>query len=359
MKEKILGLYSSRKYAIWWTIFYAVGVWAILKFMFNFSIFSGAQWTRLMHAHLRGFPGFVFGILVLAAGPLYVATTAIIMRTGKPLFTIPLPKIPGCIKNFIKNIFTPTPIAADTPDTPAPAVADNTSASETSAPPPAVDDIRMPDTMPPEMRAQYTRVRKYGSQYPAPAPQPAPTPVMATVPAAAAPAAIPGDLPIPTDFDFESSAPTDAAPIFGAPVFSDIDFDTPTDNTAAPETDTAPIPNFDAPGDDYNGPVLGYLNSIGRPASISGTIVITGDTAIASHTDDDFWIADDTTWFAAGKTRPSPIAELMSVATENNARPVLYLGATNIMDLDARRDEWTAMGITVTTDIKTVVSGSD
>ena len=90
--KKILELLQKNKYALIWTVCYIFIVWAILKWMFNFSIFSATQWHILFHAQLRGFPGFVFGILILAAIPMYIATTNIILRTKKPLFKIPLPE---------------------------------------------------------------------------------------------------------------------------------------------------------------------------------------------------------------------------------------------------------------------------
>ena len=101
--KRILDFCQRHKYAIIWTACYAVVMWSILFWLFNFNMFSATQWRILAHAELRGFPGFVFGILILAAVPMYIATTSIVIRTKKPLFKIPLPKF-----------MTPVPIDAPT-----------------------------------------------------------------------------------------------------------------------------------------------------------------------------------------------------------------------------------------------------
>ena len=49
---------------------------------------------------------------------------------------------------------------------------------------------------------------------------------------------------------------------------------------------------------------------------------------------EDFWIADEIDWFAPGKQKPSPIVELFTAARDNGVRPILYLAAKNVMDLE-------------------------
>ena len=92
--KKITDIFKNHKHAIHWTIGYIIVMWAILYFLFNFNMFDGHMWHRLMHARLHGFAGHVFGLLILAALPLYMASTTLIIRTKKPLITVPLPKIP-------------------------------------------------------------------------------------------------------------------------------------------------------------------------------------------------------------------------------------------------------------------------
>lgn len=77
-------------------------------------------------------------------------------------------------------------------------------------------------------------------------------------------------------------------------------------------------------------------------------LIFATDMAIAIHDDTDFWIADADNWFATGKQKPSPIAALLRTA-DTGRRPVLYLGAQNIMNIDELRENWQADGICVIT----------
>ena len=144
--NKILDFIKSHKYAIIWTLCYIATTWAILYFMFDFSIFSSAQWHHLMRAQLRGFPGFVFGILILAALPLYVATTTLIVRTKQPLITIPVPKIK--IPTFLKSASTePAPIPQPESENP------------TLGPDEVDTPTELPPDIPAELRVAFIRAR--------------------------------------------------------------------------------------------------------------------------------------------------------------------------------------------------------
>ena len=321
MQERIVTFFKSNKYAIIWTACYVFIMWATLRFLFHFSMFSGADWWRLAHAHLRGFPGFVFGLMILAALPLYIATTAVIVRTGRPLVTVPVPKLR-------RDTATPeTPAAttdgADTPDAPNP----------------------IPSHIPLELQAAFINARRRVSAMPWP---PANTTAGTDAsPETPAPTILDsGDMPLPPDFDIPFEEPV-AAP--SVPMFKEISFDEPDDVTDAAKV--AAAPTIPTPTDDHNSPVAEYLKSIGRDVMIDGDLVISGDIAIATHADTDFWVADDVAWFASGKHRPSPVAALHDAAATRGLRPVLYLAATNIMDLDAMVTQWTATGIRVITDI--------
>ena len=139
MLKWLSDFYKAHKYVILWTVGYFVATWTVMKFMFNFNILSAHRWWQLAHAELHGFPGFVFGILVLAAVPMYIATTMVIARTKAPLFTIKIPE-------FIKRAFyqTPMPDEIAKPD----AVATPPPAGEPVTP--VVEPI--PDTVPNEIR---------------------------------------------------------------------------------------------------------------------------------------------------------------------------------------------------------------
>lgn len=320
--KRILDFCQQNKYAIIWTACYAVVMWSILFWLFNFNMFSATQWRILAHAELRGFPGFVFGILILAAVPMYIATTSIVVRTKKPLFKIPLPKF-----------MTPVPIDAPT-TAPAPA------SSATDAPPPAPDTTPSTPakTIPAEVRAAFTRAREHGAIFQKSAFDPSNAD---TQTAHHTPDAIPelqpaGELPLPPDFDTPEFG---GAPTF-APVFSDINFDD--------DVPTAPAPQSATTLDEIS-PMTEYLFANGTEFTVENGLIFTDRDVIAVHNDPDFWIADNENWFAAGKQKPSPADAVLAAGAARGVRPVLYLAQTNILDLDARRAQWASDGITVIT----------
>ena len=197
--NKFLEFLQKKRYVIIWTVCYVVAMWAILQFMFNFNMFSAAQWNVLMHAQLRGFAGFVFGLLILAAVPLYVATTAIIIRTGKPLIPVKIPKF-----------MTPVPIQEDNKKEDVPQTT------------PQVEETDK-KIVPTELKAAFERARVHVGAAPKSVfdignvitnrPQANET--------QSVPELQPSDaLPLPNDFDVS----VDEVPSF-TPVFSDMDFE--------------------------------------------------------------------------------------------------------------------------------------
>ncbi|MBR1380605.1 MAG: hypothetical protein IJ560_03375 [Alphaproteobacteria bacterium] len=339
----LINIIRTNKYAVYWTIAYVFVMWAVMRFMFNFGLFSAADWHRLIHAHLRGFPGFVFGIFVLAALPMYVATTAVIIRTKRALITIPTPKI-------FARIFTPTrDTIPETQPAPAPepqhddtlvAVIDNT----------APDSEPMPDKLPTELRPVFRRARQlvhmpitpYGNNTNIPTKSFEST----TGALPESDTATTDDLPLPSDFDTiindSNFSPMPDFSTTTAPAFRDIDFDTTTDTTEPAQPDE-------------NDVIIKYLNAQNKEYKIIDDIVVTDKYAIASHTDSEFWIADNDTWFAAGRTRQSPIATAIRIANANNLTPIIYLGADNIMNIDTVRGEWQSSGVMVVTDPSDIV----
>ena len=310
--------------AVAWTAVYVFVMWAILRGLFNFDMFSVAHLTKLLHLQLHGFAGFVFGILVLAAVPLYVATTVLTVRKEEMPVKIPLPKC------FTESAPAPKPAPV------VPVVTANETLPQLRA------------GVPPEMRETFMRAKKnYGSRQmsvfnrpnaPVKANQTelVPEPVTESV-AATKVEDVPayGGMPIPSDFDIDASAETSN----DVPVFADINFD--DDN----------VPNDTAAAD--NGPtekICEWLRAAGVDANVSGDLIIANGYAIAVHDDDDFWVPDELDWFAAGKQRPSPIVELKKAASEQNLKPILYLVTNSIMDIDEKSAEWIADGIMVVTD---------
>ncbi len=312
--KKVLDFLKSHKYFLIWSVCYVCATWAILYFMFKFNIFNGAQWHRLAHAHLRGFPGFVFGILILAMIPLYVATSALIIRTKQPLITIPIPKIK--LPKFRKKTDT------------------NTNTTDADTPPETHTDTR---EIPDEIRHAFLHT-KYNIEdfktYSERAIQPAePTP-NTEIPSTTEPDVAPdADLPLPDDFDF--SFEDDAQMFSDTPVFTSINFDEPA------STQTTPCNKL-----------IEHLSNQGITFTIIDNTIITDMHAIITHDDDDFWAVDDDNWFATGKSKPSPIKKVTAIAHEHNVTPAIYLASTNILDLDSMISKWESDGITVITNLE-------
>ena len=301
-----------------------------------------------MRSHLHGFVGFVFGILLLAAGPIYIATTAVVIKTKKPLFTIPIPE-------FVRRAFAPPPPPAPDTSTDAPA----------STPTPAdTGTYAFKPEIPREIHGAFIRARsgisaRNISAFDISRSVPAGTPTAAAVPVTAPQNTntdMADDFPLPTDFgDLNSTDDTtsDFPSFDSVPTFSEINFDAPA-NT--PDAAPAPEPaQPSTPHPDTANVVVRHLIDNGKSPVVDGDIIVCDDMIIATHYDDDFWIADDTDWFASGKQRPSPIAILTARASDTGKTPVLYLGATNILDLDARIATWRDMGIRVITDLAELV----
>ena len=333
--QRICDFLKKQKYAIIWTVCYFCVAYALFRMLFGFDMLSYAQWARLANAQLRGFAGFIFGIMILTLLPLYASTTAIIVRTGTPLFTIPLPA-------FLRR----APAATTTDDAPV-----TTEAAPATRP--------LPDGLPMELRAAYLRVRNNAGREqissvdtrsvdtasnipPAIDTKSAIAEIIAPTAQPAAPAqpdtatSDNGALPLPTDFDlgddFDDMDTGNIADM-AAPVFTEINFD---DAPAAAPVQNASITEY---MHDHNIKIV----------ATDGDILITDKLAIAIHDDPDFWVAQDENWFTTGNQKVSPVLELIRAAEKHNVKPVLYMGATNIMDFDQMREKWTAVGITVIT----------
>lgn len=292
---------SFKPFAIW-TAGYIFVLWAILKFLFNFSIFSTVHWHHLAHMRLHGFSALVFGAIIFAAIPLYIASCALVIKKNQLLLEIPSPK---WIKKInITKLFS-TPPKTSEPPTPAP-----TTTAEPAQEP--EDDM---SEIPLEMHAAFKRAKlhpiKIVKQTKKDTNDDNTHPVNTT-----------DALPLPSDFDIQMDEAFDEEPI-SIPTFSDITFDGyDEDNTE----------DKDTPPENPN-------------------ITITKTHAIVTHNDPDFFVTDDDNWFATGKTLPSPIAAVLKAAQEHNVKPVIHLAQANILDLETLIEKWESDGITVITDL--------
>lgn len=320
--KQLQNFFNKYKLPIIWTVSYVAVMWAILYFMFHFNIFNGAQWHHLAHAHLHGFAGFVFGILILAALPLYVATTVIVTRTQE--IPVPLPKISLANKKNQKQ--------SNSTDT-------DESQKESDNTPEISPDV------PFEIQSVYIRaLKKLDLLQMIPDTQ-SDTSDDQVDTKNAAPDTTSDIIPLPSDFDISLDDPEpDANTITESiPVFSDVNFDSISDNSAPDTSNTDSINDNDT--------VITYLTQSGQEFSVQDNIVVTSKYAIASHCDPDFWVTDTDTWFATGKSRPSPTSAVKAVANANNLTPVLYLGSENILDLEKLIPQWESDGIKVITDL--------
>lgn len=334
--QRILDFLKKQKYVIIWTVCYFCVAYALFRILFGFDMLSYAHWTRLANAQLHGFAGFVFGIMILTLLPIYASTTAIIVRTGAPLFTIPLPA-------FLQRA---PAAAATTTDTP-------TAADDAPAARP------LPDGLPMELRAAYLRARNNAGREQISSVDTRSVDTASNIPPAIDTKSAIAEIiaptthsvataqqntttennafPLPTDFDlgddFDDTKIDSNITDMDAPVFTEINFD---DAPAATPTKNASITEY---MHDHNIKIV----------ATDGDILITDKLAIAVHDDPNFWVAEDENWFATGQQKTSPVLELVRAAEKHNVKPVLYMGATNIMDFDQMREKWTAAGITVIT----------
>ncbi len=334
----IKDFFKKWRLAIAWTVGYAVVMWAILRGLFSFNMLRLDHWEKLSHVELHGFPGFVFAILLLAAIPLYIATVMLTVRKNEVPVKIPVPKC------FVK------PPKAE-PAPPKPIV----------TPGEVLEDL--PAGVPAEMREIFVRAHKNKSvrqmsvfnrpskfddspvattvkAEPAPAPMMTPSPApVALAPTVQTPHPVEpvsdeeSDFPIPTDFDIPVKKDYDV------PVFSDIKFDD-DDEEDEEKSEKAEYAN-----------VKDIISGAGHKPEIVGNLIVVNDCAIAVHADDDFWVADELDWFASGRQKPSPIAELNKIVTEKGLKPILYLGQTNIMNFDKVSEQWRAEGVQIVTSV--------
>lgn len=308
--KKILDFIKSNLILAKWTTWYFFVLWLILRFIFNFDPFSAHYWWKFFHATLHGFSGFVFGLLIYTAIPIYIATSLVIYRKKELIITIPFI---DKVFNFVRGLFQ-----KEHPEEKKEAPAPTTEEKE-----PTVSEY--PSDMPPELRVPYERAKNHLSLTGAisvynktKAPKPQNTTPFET-----------NDIsvPIPTDFDLSDSLDTGDETM---PMFRDINFDEPEPQTEITENNTTK-----------------YLASKNIEFETYKNFVATEKYVIYEHNDNEFWIMDEDAWFAAGKQTESPVKELTQLAQQNGLIPVIYLHSQNIMDIETTIDTFESIGIRV------------
>ena len=309
--KKILDFIKSNFLVVKWTAWYFFILWLILRFLFKFDPFSASHWWKFFHATLHGFPGFVFGLLIYTAIPIYIATTVIVYRKKELIITIPfIDKVFA----FVSKLFPKKETVTQTPE----------SEKEPETKEPETTDSGYPDDIPPELRVPYMRAKNnmsltgavsaYNKQKAAPVSQPTGTSSETEA-----------SVPIPTDFDLSDSELFNESTI---PTFTDINFDEPEI-------------------EDLENTTTKYLTSKNIEYETYKQFVATEKYVIYEHSDKDFWIMDENVWFASGKQIDSPIHELIGLAQQNGLIPVLYLKSQNIMDIETAIEQFESKGVRV------------
>lgn len=310
--KKVLDFIKSNTIIVKWTIWYFFILWLILRFIFHFDPFSAHYWWKFFHATLHGFAGFVFGLLIYTAIPIYIATTAIIYRKKELVITIPFI---DKIFEYIKKFFPSKPVAEP--------VAEVSEPEKTEEPKNAEPEY--PNDMPAELRIPYMRAKNnlsltgavsaYNKQK------------ITTTNTFEKKETEPDTIiPVPTDFDLSDSDTFDESTI---PTFKDINFDD------EPESEN------------FENSTTKYFKSKDIEYETYKQFVATEKYVIYEHSDNDFWIMDENTWFASGKQIDSPIPELIELGQENGLAPILYLASQNIMDIETVIEQFESMGIRV------------
>lgn len=309
--KKIWDFLKSNIAIVKWTFWYFFMLWLILKFVFNFDMFSAHYWWKFFHATLHGFGGLVFGALIYAALPVYIASALIVYRKKEPLINIPLfEKISG----FISSLFPKKEEAV--------MVKEETEEQETPEEP--IEEY--PEGLPSELRVPFSRAKNHLSltgaisvynKQKTPAQPSTPEQIMEKAE---------DNIPLPTDFDISESLNAKEDTI---PTFTDINFDEPVAETK------------------FENETTKYLESKKIEYETYKNFVATEKYVIYEHNDNDFWIMDNDAWFAAGKQIENPTHELVDLAKQNGLIPVLYLHAQNIMDIESTIDNFESTGIRV------------
>lgn len=312
--KKVLDFIKSNMIIAKWTFWYFFILWLILRLVFHFDPLNAHYWWKFFHATFHGFAGFVFGLLVYTAIPIYIATTAIIYRKKELIITIPFI---DKVFEFIKKLFPKKQITEPVTEVSAPEIKE-----------PEPTGPEYPDDMPPELRIPYMRAKNNLSLTGAVSAynkQKAPAINTIEKPKTESDTMI----PLPTDFDLSDSDTFGEFNESEIPTFTDINFDTE-------KTD-----------ENFENNATKYFKSKNIEYETYKQFVATEKYVIYEHSDNDFWIMDENVWFASGKQIDSPIKELIELGRENGLTPILYLASQNIMDIETVIEQFESMGVRV------------
>ena len=311
---KLSNFLKTNKILLRWTVWYFVCLWAILRFVFDFNMLSKNCWVKFFNETLHGFWGLVFVVIIYGAILIYVASAMIIYRKNKPIMEIPVPDSIKNIPSNISKIFSET--KTDTKS-------DENKKTENNS---DINDDGYPRNLPPELYVPYMRAKNHMTANTAISDfnkQPDENATPAPEPQQAQPET--ESFPIPTDFDISDDLTdtTQSQQNNSVPVFKDLDFDTPIEQT---KPDTAQ--------DNNKNTVIKYCEKNGLEYEILDDFVMMKKYLIYDHNDEDFWIMDDDNWFASGKQKKSPVNRLIDLSEQYTVSPVIYFETKNILDIE-------------------------
>lgn len=300
--KKVIDFFKANPIIVKWTIWYFFILWFILRFVFGFDALSARYWWRFFHATFHGFYGFVFASLTYMAIPIFIITAIITYRKKELLIPIPFE---STISKILSKLFPKK--SEPVKEEPTEAKTEEQETHKTTS--------DLPSDIPPELRVPYTRVKNRMSLSGAISVYNKPTQQSAPITANVETDSSVPEIPIPMDFDVSDTI--DNSLNDSVPTFTDLDFDTPIMTEQELENETTK-----------------YLKSKNIEYETYHDFVATEKFVIYEHSDKDFWIMEDDSWFAAGKQKDSPIRELIELSKQNDLTPVIYLASENIMDLD-------------------------
>ena len=323
--KKFFDFFKSNFIAIKWTGWYFFTLWLILKYIFNFDMFSCHYWWKFFHATLHGFPGFVFGLLIYTAIPIYIVTTIITIRKKEYVIKISIiDKIFAFVSNIISKIFSTKQKTETKTET----------KTENDIKPEESKKNEYPADLPPELRIPFMRAKNnlslngqmsvYNQNNTQIKQQIQQTQQQNE--------SVENAIPVPTDFDIDDTF--NESQFSSIPTFTDLNFDVPSDTPIATEKE-------------LENNTTKYLTQHGIEFETYKNMIATQKYLIYEHNDDDFWVMDGDSWFASGKQIDSPVNELKQIAKQNEIIPVIYLHSKNIMDIDNTIANFESNGIHV------------
>jgi len=327
---KLSKFLQSNNILVKWTIGYVLFWGIILRFIFDFNIFSKTHWVRFFTETMHGFWGLVFVTAIYGSVLIYIASAMLIYRKNKPILEITVPEKVKTITSNISKIFSYSKTETTTEKT-------TTNTTQQSS------DEEYPNGLPAELYVPYMRAKNHITKTEAvsdfnkqPDEKPVPTPESQQKQPQTE------SFPIPTDFDISESLPENT-PIQNdnsIPIFKDLDFDTPIEQTK-PDTTQNNTKNT----------VIKYCEQNGLEYEILDDFVMMKKYLIYTHDDEGFWIMDDDNWFASGKQKKSPVNKLIDLSEQYTVSPVIYFETKNILDIEHVISGFERKGIRVIMDL--------